>query len=247
MSSMVPDPIFSDPRLALLYDTFDGDRSDLPSYLRLAEELGARSLLDIGCGTGAFAIQAARAGMSVVAVDPAAASLSVARRKAGASRVLWHEGTAQTAPMAEADLASMTGNVAMVFLTDDEWLATLGAVRERLAPAGHLVYETRRPEARAWESWARDDTDFVRVVDGVGPVRQRREVLAVSLPFVSFRYTYTFPDGAEVESVSTLRYRGDAECRRLLSAAGMHVVDVRDAPDRPGLERVYLARPLRAG
>lgn len=87
------------------------------------------------------------------------------------------------------------------------------------------------------------DADFVRVVDGVGPVRQRREVLAVSLPFVSFRYTYTFLDGTDAESVSTLRYRGDAECRRLLSAAGMHVVDVRDAPDRPGLERVYLARP----
>jgi hypothetical protein len=38
----VPDAIFAHPRLATVYDAFDGHRDDLNSYLALAEELSAR-------------------------------------------------------------------------------------------------------------------------------------------------------------------------------------------------------------
>jgi hypothetical protein len=37
----VPDPIFADPRLAEIYDVFDGERSDLEVYAAIVEELGA--------------------------------------------------------------------------------------------------------------------------------------------------------------------------------------------------------------
>ena len=37
----MPDPVFSDPRLARLYDAFDTDRSDLDHYVALVEELVA--------------------------------------------------------------------------------------------------------------------------------------------------------------------------------------------------------------
>ena len=48
-----PDPIFVDPRLARLYDAFDDDRGDLDLYVRLAERLGARSVLVLtGYGLG---------------------------------------------------------------------------------------------------------------------------------------------------------------------------------------------------
>jgi hypothetical protein len=43
------DEIFRDRRLAELYDPLDPDRGDLDAYLRLAEESGARRVLDIGC------------------------------------------------------------------------------------------------------------------------------------------------------------------------------------------------------
>ena len=46
---------FSLPRLAKVYDALDPDRSDLDAYLALVDELGARSVLEIGCGTGTFA------------------------------------------------------------------------------------------------------------------------------------------------------------------------------------------------
>jgi SAM-dependent methyltransferase len=52
----VPDPIFDDPRLARIYDPGDPDRSDLLAYDAVVDELGARSVLDVGCGTGTFAV-----------------------------------------------------------------------------------------------------------------------------------------------------------------------------------------------
>jgi SAM-dependent methyltransferase len=239
----VPDALFAHPRLAAVYDAFDADRSDLDLYRGVARELGARSVLDVGCGTGTLALLLAADGLTVTGVDPAAASLDVARAKPGASAVTWLHGDATTLPPLRVDLATMTGNVAQVFLTDADWLATLRGVRDALAPGGHVVLETRRPERRAWEDWTTGARDEVVDVPGVGLVEQRFELTEVALPFVSFRSTFRFAaDGAEVTSTSTLRFRSLDEVRDALATAGFGTVDVRDAPDRPGLEHVVLAR-----
>lgn len=60
-----------------------------------------------------------------------------------------------------ADLALMTGNVAQVFLTDD-WTRTVLAIAAALRPGGRFVFETRRPERRAWEEWAAETAPVVR-------------------------------------------------------------------------------------
>lgn len=75
------DAIFEDPRLAQIYDALDGDRTDLEAYLDLADEFDAHSVLDIGCGTGTLACRRAQRGLKVTGIDPAAASLEVARHK----------------------------------------------------------------------------------------------------------------------------------------------------------------------
>jgi hypothetical protein len=63
------------------------------------------------------------------------------------------------------------------------------------------------------------------------------------LPLVSFRSTYTFAsDGAVIVSDSALRFRGRDEIGSGLTAACYRVLDVRDAPDRPGREFVFLAQ-----
>jgi hypothetical protein len=59
---------------------------------------------------------------------------------------------------------------------------------------------------------------------------------------VSFRYTFAFADGEVLNSDSTLRFRGRDEVTASLRAAGFTVTEVRDAPDRPGLEFVFVAR-----
>lgn len=238
----VPDALFAHPRLAPLYDAFDGDRDDLSAYLDIADELGAESVLDVGCGTGSLAILLASSGRRVVAVDPAQASLDVAKAKDTTAAVTWIHGDATTLPALSTDLATMTGNVAQVFLTDHEWAQTLQGIRAALAPHGNLVFETRRPERRAWEEWAVDFVPVTLDIPGIGAVQRSFEVTHVSLPLVSFRYTYSFlDDGTVITSDSTLRFRTHAEVVQSLTAHGYSILDVREAPDRLGRELVFIA------
>ncbi len=238
----VPDAIFANPMLARIYDAFDGDRDDLDRYADLVRELGASQVLDVGCGTGSLSILLTRSGINVIGVDPAAASLEVARGKEAADQVTWVHGDATMLPPLQVDLAIMTGNVAQVFLTDEEWTATLRGIRSALRAHGRLVFETRRPERRAWEDWALETGPVVRDVPGVGKVEQRREVTEVSLPYVSFRYSYRFArDGAVVTSDSTLRFRSRHEVEATLVSTGFAMPEVREAPDRPEREYVFIA------
>jgi len=239
----VPDAIFAHPRLAQVYDAFDGPRDDLAAYLAIAEELNASRVVDVGCGTGCLALLLAGTGRAVVAVDPAAASLDVARAKDGSAAVTWIHGDATAAAAATADLAVMTGNVVQVFLTDEDWAQTLRAIGTALRPHGYLVFETRRPERRAWEEWAADIAPVTLDVPGTGPVEHRSEDTTVDLPFVSFRDRYTFrADGAVIVSESTLRFRGRDEVASSLAAAGFRILDIREAPDRPGREYVFITQ-----
>jgi hypothetical protein len=136
----------------------------------------------------------------------------------------------------------MTGNVAQVFLEDETWLATLRAAHRALRPRGRLVFEVRDPARRAWEEWTPDATHHQLDIPGIGMVETWTELTAVGLPFVSFRHTYVFgSDGARLESDSTLRFRDRFEIEQALSDTGFEVADVRDAPDRPGREFVFVA------
>jgi SAM-dependent methyltransferase len=230
----MPDPIFAHPRLAAIYDAHDGTRDDLDHYEAIIDELQARAILDIGCGTGALATRLAASGHHVTAVDPATASLAVARSKPGAEQVRWIEGDATTLPPdVQVDLAVMTGNVAQVFTTDEAWAATLAAIRRAIRPGGHLVFETRRPEARAWETW---DGQRARTA----AVESWCEVLDVAEPLVTFRWSFRFADGEVLTSDSTLRFRTRAEVEESLVSVGFGPPAVREAPDRPGREMVFV-------
>lgn len=240
------DPVFDEPRLAEVYDPLDPDRSDLDAYVAMVEEFGVRGVLDIGCGTGTFACLLARRGLTVTAVDPAGAMLAVARTKPGAERVQWVHGDATDLPPLQVDLVTMTANVAQVFLTDAEWAATLRAAYAALRPGGRLVFETRDPAAKAWLEWIRERSYQQIVVPGVGGVQSWVELLGVRGELVSFRSTVVFEaDGAVLTSESTLRFRHRDEVAASLAAAGYVVDEVREAPDRPGREKVFIAR--RAG
>lgn len=239
----MPDRIFADLRLAALYDVVDDDRSDLDVYEATADELGASSVLDVGCGTGTFACRLARRGIDVVGLDPAAASLDVARGKAVAEKVRWVDGDASEVPALSVDLAVMTGNVVQVFLSDGAWAQVLAAVGKSVRDAGWVVFETRDPDQRAWEGWTRARTYRDLEVPTVGRVETWIELTEVAAPFVSFRHTFRFhADGAELVSESTLRFRHRDEIAESLVSAGLELCEVRDAPDRPRQELVFFAQ-----
>jgi hypothetical protein len=138
----------------------------------------------------------------------------------------------------------MTGNVAQVFTTDEAWSATLRGIRGALRPGGVLVFESRRPERRAWEEWQAETGETVYEVPGVGTVRQLPTGFEVALPLVTFSDEFRFEDGTVLTSTSTLRWRTEEELRASLEAAGLAVEEIRDAPDRPGREFVVIARAV---
>ncbi len=239
------DALFGVPRLVAVYDLVDAGRGDLEHYVAMVGEFGAEHVLDVGCGTGELACWLGRLGVEVVGVDPAEASLEVAKGKEFADRVRWIHGDATTLPPLEVDLAVMTGNVAQVFLTDEDWAATLRGVRDALRPGGRFVFETRDPARRGWEEWTREGTHQVTPVADGETVETWTDLTSVELPFVSFRGTFVFgSDGAVLTSDSTLRFREREEIEESLRTAGFAVDDVREAPDRPGKEFVFVSSKL---
>ena len=236
------DQEFANPRLASLYDCFDAERVDLHQYASMVEEFNAQSVLDIGCGTGTLLCKLAEKKLELVGVDPAQASLDIAGSKHGSDRVQWYCGEVTVLPELEVDLAFMTGNVAQVFTDNMNWKTTLLAIKNRLNSTGRLVFETRDPARQGWQGWTKSHTFTTRDLRGIGIVEAWVELTNVSLPLVSFKWTYHFKQEDEVlTSESTLRFREKEEIEESLIETGFRLTEIRDAPDRPGKEFVFIS------
>jgi SAM-dependent methyltransferase len=241
----MPDAIFEHPRLVSIYDALDSGRQDLDAYAAMVEEFTPKAIIDLGCGTGLLARRLARPGIDVTGVDPAAGSLEYAQTQPGAHQVHWVLGDATTLPTAVADLVLMTGNAAQAVVDQVDWDNTLHRTRTALRPGGRFVFETRDPFRRAWEHWTRAESLRRVQIDRVGTVETWVELTAVDLPLVSFRHTWVFEaDDTVLTSDSTLRFRDRAEVENDLHCHGYVVEEVRGAPDRPGLEFVFVARRI---
>ncbi len=221
---------YTDPRLVELYDRDNPRGADTDFYVRLAADLAAQRILDLGCGTGLLTRELAASDRQVVGVDPASAMLAVARWQPGADRVRWVDGDASALGTPEADLVvmtgNMTGNVAQVFLDDSEWAAPLRAIHAALRPGDHLAFESRNPDDRAWERWNRDAT-FERIDSPYGPMECWLEVVSVGNSRVRFEGHNVFTDTGEVIVASSeLRFRSLAELTDSLIDAGFTVEQV---------------------
>lgn len=218
----MPDAHFTDEYLASLYDIFENHgRADEKFYLNLVHSAGR--VLDVGCGTGSMLHAARDAGHRgrLVGLDPAAGMLAQARRR---TDIEWVEGYLPAAKFtAEFDLAYMTGHAFQVLLDDAGVLELLQAVARALAPGGHFAFETRNPQARAWEKWTPDNISEATDPQG-RRVRVWHEVERVEAEFVTFTETFAVDGFAEpMVSRSTLRFVSAEHLDHLLTAAGFAV------------------------
>ena len=143
----MPSAEFSDPRLVAVYDTLNayppGSQPDFS--LREARECGARSVVEVGCGTGLISRLFLEQGYGVTGLDPAGRMLDVARARPGAHRGRWVEGDIGALDVRGVDFASMAGHVAQFFVTDDDWrdaLRVLHALQRSPTEAGFVVAQT---------------------------------------------------------------------------------------------------------
>jgi SAM-dependent methyltransferase len=217
---------YVEPRLVELYDRANPRGADTDFYLRLAAELKAHTIVDLGCGTGVLTRELAAGDRHVIGLDPAPAMLALARRQPGAERVQWIEGASSALGTPAADLVIMTGNVAQVFLEDADWAATLRAIYAALRPGGRLAFESRNPEARAWEQWNRAST-YTISDSPFGPVEEWLEVVSAGQGRVRMQGHNVFKASGEVLLVdSELRFRNLDEMADALTEAGFRIEHV---------------------
>lgn len=210
-----------DPRIVDLYDGDNPDGPDHDFYRALADDSEARSILDIGCGTGMLTVTFARPGRSVTGIDPSPAMLSYARSRPGAESVDWVDGDSRAIPDREFDFAVMTGNVAQ-HIPDGDWERTLTDVARVMIPGGVLAFESRNPDVRAWEQWAAEPETTRETVHGtlrewteVGQPKDGRVVLTFHNEFLM--------TGDRVVEQQVLAFRTRHEIERVLVAAGFSV------------------------
>ncbi|MBU2665644.1 class I SAM-dependent methyltransferase [Actinoplanes bogorensis] len=214
---------FEDPRLVEVYDAeyLWGWDDDL--FMSLLAERNAPRVLDFGCGTGRLAIAMAGAGHEVTGVDPARASLDAARRKPGGDKVTWIEGSAEVLPARAYEAVLLTSHVAQFFVSDEQWLSTLRALRRSLVAGGRLIFDSRDPDDRRWDLWNPVDSRRPVLLPDGDRVDTWTEVTAERGPVISFTRHYEFTQGDELTSEATLRFRSEGEIRTTVEAVGFDV------------------------
>jgi ubiquinone/menaquinone biosynthesis C-methylase UbiE len=128
------------------------DRYEVEAVLRCLEaEPGAR-LLDLGTGTGRYALAAAGHSARVVGVDASPAMLGIARSRlalhVAADAVELVRGDVARLPFADASFDAAVAVTSLCFVADPH--AALAEVRRVLRPDGRLVLG----ELNRWSLWA---------------------------------------------------------------------------------------------
>ncbi|MET1025773.1 MAG: class I SAM-dependent methyltransferase [Dongiaceae bacterium] len=163
------DRLYGDVQLVQFYDLENDWSADCDYCSHLAET--ARSVLDLGCGTGRLA--AALAGSRfVTGVDPAAAMLDVARTRPGGDKAHWIEADARNLRLEDRfDLVLLTGHAFQVFLTPGDQQAVLRTIAHHLSPSGHFIFDTRNPAREEWRGWKPAPSERMLEHPDLGPVK----------------------------------------------------------------------------
>jgi SAM-dependent methyltransferase len=196
-----------------------------------------RSVLDLGCGTGAHAVRLAARGYEVVGVDLSEGMLDGARKRAesaGSVELDLIQGDIRTVRLDRTFDAVICMFAVLGYQTSDADVAgALATVRMHLAPGGPFVFDVwYGPAVEATGPSAR--VKVIATVDGEVE-RQASASLNADAPLctVSYRLTRRRPGEPDVVADEThrMRYFFRDEVERLLDAAGLRVTGIAPFPD----------------
>ncbi|MFI5733897.1 class I SAM-dependent methyltransferase [Kribbella sp. NPDC051587] len=213
------DDPYGDEQLVELYDLDNPPGDDTGYFHAVADSLKAAKIIDLGCGTGLLARALAVEGREVIGIDPSPTMLNYARRTP--SSVTWIDGDAGVIePTGDVDVVFCTGNTLMHI---PSLAPTFAAIAGALRKGGVLVFESRNPAARAWESWTREATYGDRDTP-IGHLTEWLDLIEVSDDGrVVFDAHNLYDDGRDDVYRSELFFRSVEEISKALEEAGFTV------------------------
>lgn len=235
MSDSKPDyNEFNNPRLVAVYNTVCALGDEKQFYIKLAKDLSAKTIVDIGCGTGLLTTELAKLGYQMIGVEPSKLMLDVARKNSQGLEIKWIQGDASSLQEFNADLAIMTGHVAQ-FLEEKEWQDALKSIYKALKPGGYLAFESRNPAVQPWNNKNQEkNTDwyapnFHKIFNDPkeGEIEYRAKLIEVDGQKVTSEGHYLFTKtGEELISTNTLIFCTREEIEQSLKDAGFSVENV---------------------
>jgi SAM-dependent methyltransferase len=128
-------------------------------FLSPLRKAGARTILELGCGTGNDAARLADAGYSVTAVDLSAEAIGHARARFGSMATFVVADMAQPLPFPDAGFDAVMSNVAMHMFPDRVTRGLFAEVGRLVRPGGLFLFHVNALEDRplrarhlpAWE------------------------------------------------------------------------------------------------
>lgn len=220
-STATEDRLYQDADLAQFYDLDNGWGADLDYCVRRAAD--ARSVLDLGCGTGQLAARLAQ-GREVFGVDPAGAMLDIARARPGGGAVTWVQSDAQTLRLGrQFDLVLLTGHAFQVFLSDEDQRAALTTIAAHLAPGGRFILDSRNPAVEEWREWGPAESERLFAHPRLGTIKAWNDVSQdETTGVVTYETHYVVLDGGQhYSATSKIRFSPRDHLEAMLGSAGL--------------------------
>jgi ubiquinone/menaquinone biosynthesis C-methylase UbiE len=138
-----------------------------PVTERIADLVGdAGTIVDIGAGTGSFAVEIARRipGAEVIAVDGDPEVIEIGRRKTGDLGVVWKQGLADALPVDDGSVDLCLISLVLHHLDRDDKQSAIVEAERVLRPGGSLIVaDWGRPSAISRPGFL-----ALRLLDGFG-------------------------------------------------------------------------------
>ncbi|MCD1286119.1 class I SAM-dependent methyltransferase [Brevibacterium sp. GP-SGM9] len=114
-----------------------------PAMLALAGEVAGRSILDVGCGSGALSEALRERGASVTGIDASAGMLALARLRLGEDIELYRVDLNDPLPFDDGMFDDAIASLVLHYLED--WEPALAELRRVLRPGGRLLVSVDHP------------------------------------------------------------------------------------------------------